>query len=97
MTVKWFVVILLTAVLLVSAQSGCNVSEFAALGFMLHNPSERHQNMLRWLHHNGARCDKEQLIAIWNNLPNWAGTADSAEMRHRIVTLYTELLEREKK
>lgn len=94
---KWIVVILLTAVMLVSAQSGCNVSEFYGLGYTLHNPSERHQNLLRWLHHNGERCNKEQLVVIWNNLPDWAGTADSAEMRQRIITLYNLLIERDAK
>jgi hypothetical protein len=94
---KWLVVILTLMVLLVSAQSGCNISEFYTIGYTLHNPTERHRGLLNWLQHNGERCNKEQLVGIWNNLPDWAGTADSAEMRQTIITLYTKLMEREAK
>lgn len=93
---RWVVVILLTSVLLVSAQSGCNVHEFYGLGYTWHNPSERHYNLLRWLHYNGEKCNAEQLVVIWNNLPDWAGTADSAEIRQKITALYLKLVEKPK-
>ena len=94
---KWLVVILMTATLIVSAQSGCNVSDFYTIAITLHNPSERHYNLIRWLHHQGGNCNKEQLVIIWNNLPQWAGTADSAEIRHKITMLYQTLLAKETK
>lgn len=94
---RWIIVILLTSVLLVRAQSGCNVGEFYGLAFTLHNPSERHYNLLRWLHNNGEKCNQEQLTVIWNNLPNWAGTADSVEIRQKITSLYSRLVEKQAK
>lgn len=93
---RWVIVILLTSVLLVRAQSGCNVNEFYGLAYTWHNPSERHYNLLRWLHFNGEKCNAEQLIVIWNNLPNWAGTADSVEIRQKIGMLYQKLVEKPK-
>lgn len=93
---RWVVVIFLTSGLLVSAQSGCNVNEFYALAYTWHNPSARHYNLLRWLHHNGERCNQEQLLVIWNNLANWAGTADSVEIRQKITSLYQKLVEKPK-
>jgi len=94
---KWFVVILMTAGMLVAAQSGCNISEFYSIGYTLHNPTERHRGLLNWLQHNGERCSKEQLTNIWNNLPDWAGTADTPELRQRVITLYNRTIERENK
>jgi hypothetical protein len=93
---KWFVVIFLTPGFIVSAQVGCNISEFYGLGYTWHNPSDRHYNLLRWLHHNGEKCNQEQLTVIWNNLPDWAGTADSAEIRQKIISLYLKLVEKQK-
>jgi len=92
---RFWVVVFLT--LTASAQSGCNVHEFYGLAWTWHNPSERHQNLLRWLHFNGEKCNKEQLVVIWNNLPEWAGTADSAEIRQKIMSLYQLLVARETK
>jgi hypothetical protein len=97
MTVKWFVVILLTAVMLVAAQSGCNVVEFYQIGYTIHDPTERHRALLKWLQDNGGRCNKEQFVNIWNNLPDWAGTADTPELRQTVITLYNRTIEREAK
>jgi len=92
---RYLVVVFLA--LTASAQSGCNVQDFYGLAWSWHNPSERHQNLLRWLHFNGERCTKEQLVVIWNNLPDWAGTADSAEIRQKIISLYQLLVAKESK
>ena len=81
----------------VSAQVGCNVQDFYGLAWTLHNPSERHLNLIRWLHFNGDKCNKEQLIIIWNSLPEWAGTADSSEIRQKITSLYQLLVAKESK
>lgn len=94
---RWSLIVLATLTMVVSAQSGCNVHEFYGLAYTLHNPSERHYNLIRWLHFNGERCNKEQLTIIWNNLPMWAGTADSAEIRQKIIMLYELLLSKETK
>jgi len=46
---------------------------------------------------HGDRCTKEQLTNIWNNLPMWAGTADSSEIRQNIISLYQLLVAKESK
>jgi hypothetical protein len=37
------------------------------------------------------------LLAIWNNLALWAGTADSGELRSKVLFYYARAMEREKK
>jgi len=85
---RWALIALLAASLLVSAQSRCVVSELYRIGYTLHDPTERHARMVKWLESEGKRCSKEQLAVIWNNLAEWAGTADSAELRQRVIDLY---------
>jgi hypothetical protein len=93
---KWLVVGVLAAWFLVSAQSKCVVEDFYGLSW-IGNPSERHQRLLEWLTTNGNSCSSEQLVRIWNNLPMWAGVADSAELRGKILHFYAKAMEREKK
>ena len=92
---RYLMVVFLTLVLVASAQSGCSVQEFYAIAWTWHNPSERHLSLLRWLHNNGNKCNKEELTTIWNNLPEWAGTADSAQIRQKIISLYSQLVVKE--
>ena len=51
----------------------------------------------RWLTTNGDSCNTEQLLVIWNNLPMWAGVADSAELRAKILYYFAKAAEKEKK
>jgi hypothetical protein len=51
----------------------------------------------RWLTTNGDNCNTEQLVGIWNNLALWAGVADSAELRAKVLYYYARAAEREKK
>ena len=37
------------------------------------------------------------MVVIWNNLSEWAGSADSAELRHLVIRAYKNAVEREKK
>jgi hypothetical protein len=46
---------------------------------------------------NGNNCNTEQLLGIWNNLAAWAGTADSSEIRAKLLYFYARAAEREKK
>jgi len=46
---------------------------------------------------NGNSCSTIQLLAIWNNLALWAGTADSGELRSKVLLYYARAIEREKK
>jgi hypothetical protein len=93
---KWLVVGVLTAWLFVSAQSKCVVNDFYGLSW-IGNPSERHLRLSEWLTTNGNYCSSEQLVLIWNNLALWAGTADSSELRVKVLHFYGKAMEREKK
>jgi hypothetical protein len=95
---RWFLLSLLLLVLVGAvAKNGCHVREFYGIGYTIHNPSERHQQMIAWLKNNAKHCGSEDYVILWNNLAGWAGTADSAETRGLIIHGYQEALKREKK
>jgi len=73
------------------------VREFYAIAYTIHNPSYRHEQMSIWLTNHQHLCKSTDLVVIWNNLAEWAGTADSAELRHKVIIAYKNALEREKK
>jgi hypothetical protein len=50
-----------------------------------------------WLTTNGDNCSAEQLVLIWNRLAEWAGVADSAELRGKVLYYYARAMERENK
>jgi hypothetical protein len=93
---KWFFVGLLTACLLAASQQRCVIADFYGLSW-LGNPTERHQRLSEWLTTNGSSCSTDQLLAIWNNLAMWAGTADNGELRSKVLYYYAKAVEREKK
>jgi hypothetical protein len=88
---RWFILLLLLTLAGASALSGCSTAELYAIAFSTHNPTERHEKMANWLKSVGTRCNEEQLVLIWNNLPHWAGTSDSVELRQEIIALYEKL------
>ena len=94
---RWIILLLLLTLGGATALNGCSTAEFYAIAFSTHNPTERHEKMARWLRTTGARCSEEQLVVIWNNLPHWAGTSDSAELRQEIIALYEKLAAKERK
>ncbi len=93
---KWFLVGLMTICLLAASQQKCVIADFYGLSW-LGDPTERHQRLLQWLTTNGDSCTTDQMLAIWNNLAMWAGTADSQELRGKILYFYARAVEREKK
>jgi hypothetical protein len=93
---KWLFVGLLTICLLAASQQKCVVADFYGLSW-LGNPTDRHHRLLQWLTTNGDSCTTDQLIAIWNNLAMWAGTADSSELRVKILYFHARAAERERK
>ena len=93
---KWFFVGLLTACLLAASQQKCVIADFYGLTW-LGNPTERNQRLSEWLTTNGSSCSTDQLLAIWNNLAMWAGTADNGELRSKVLYYYARAVEREKK
>jgi hypothetical protein len=80
-----------------TAKETCLISDFYGLAWTLHNPSERHQRLSQWITVNGDSCNSGQLVVIWNNLSEWAGVADSAELRSKVLYYYARAVEREKK
>lgn len=95
---KWVAALLLLVCILVPAQekNPCFITDFYGLSW-LGDPSLRHTELSRWLTTNGNNCNTEQLLTIWNNLPTWAGVADSAEIRAKLLYFYARAAEREKK
>jgi hypothetical protein len=53
--------------------------------------------MSMWLTNNAKFCSTQDLSSIWNNLASWAGTADSSEIRSKIIEGYRNAEIREKK
>jgi len=79
-----------------TAKESCFISDFYGLSW-LGNPTERHQRLSEWLTINGNACSSEKLVGIWNNLALWAGAADSAELRSKLLYFYARAVERENK
>jgi len=92
---KWLFIILVTAIFVVSAKGQCEVTDFYALSWT-GDPTVRHMELLRWLTTNGDACTPEKLVGIWNKLSEWAGTADSAELRGKVLYYYSRAVERAK-
>jgi hypothetical protein len=79
-----------------TAKESCLVSDFYGLSW-LGSPTERHKQLSEWLTTNGDACSTTKLLVIWNNLALWAGTADSGELRGKVLFYYAKAMEREKK
>jgi hypothetical protein len=95
--VRWLLALVLTLALHSTGKDLCSVREFYAIAYKIHNPSERHQQMSFWLNKHQNLCSSKDMVVIWNNLSEWGGSADSAELRHLVVSAYKNALEREKK
>ena len=91
---RWL--LLIPLVLLVNAKSPCTISDFYSISW-IGDPGLRHSQLSIWLTTNGENCSSDQLVLIWNNLAMWAGAADSAELRGKILYFYARAMEREKK
>ena len=64
-------------------QPSCAVQDLYAIGWIVHDPAERHKAMLAWL--DKSKCSVDDYTLIWNNLPEWAGTSDSPLLRAKIM------------
>ena len=95
---RWLILLLLVLGLVGAvAKSGCRVREFYGIGYTVHDPTERHKQMLAWLNQNAQHCKSTDYIVMWNNLGEWAGTADSTYIREKIIHGYKDAEQREKK
>jgi hypothetical protein len=93
---RWIVLILLLSLAGAASKPPCVVTDFYGLSW-IHDPTMRHMELSRWLTTNGDNCSSAQLVGIWNSLAMWAGTADSAELRSKVLYYYARAVEREKK
>ena len=93
---RWFWLLLIGWMFWAQAKAPCIVSDFYGLSW-IHEPTLRLMELSRWLTTNGDNCSSEQLVGIWNNLALWAGVADSAELRAKVLYYYARAVDREKK
>ena len=94
---RWLFLLLLLGLVGALAKSGCYVREFYGIAYTVHDPTERHKEMLAWLVRNAQHCKSSDYTVIWNNLSEWAGTSDSTWLREKVIRGYKDSLEREKK
>ena len=94
---RWLILLLLLGLVGATSKDLCSVREFYGIAYTVHNPSERHQQMSAWLTKHKSLCKSSDMTVIWNNLSEWAGPADGAELRHKVIQGYKNALEREKK
>jgi hypothetical protein len=91
--------VLLTLGLLASTPSSssdnCSVREFYSIAYGVHDPTERHRSMIDWLTNRQYLCRSSDIVVIWNNLPEWAGTADSHLLRSLVIHSYKNAIARE--
>jgi hypothetical protein len=93
---KWLFLLILLLLVGATANERCVLRDFYALSW-IGEPTMRHMELSRWLTTNGDSCSSEQLVILWNRLAEWAGVADSAELRGKILYYYARAIEREKK
>jgi hypothetical protein len=94
---RWFLLLLLLGLVGAVAKNGCHVREFYGIGYTVHDPTLRHKEMMAWLDQNAEFCKTSDYLVIWNNLSEWAGSADSTWLRAKVVHGYKDAEQREKK
>ena len=94
---RWLILLSLLVIAGASSKQGCHVREFYGIAYTVHDPTLRHREMVAWLDANTQYCKSTDMLVIWNNLSEWAGTADSTWLRNKVVHGYKDALEREKK
>ena len=93
---RWLLIPLMLLLAGAVAKPPCIISDFYGLSW-ISEPTLRHMELSRWLTTNGDSCSSEQLLGIWNKLAEWAGVADSAELRGKVLYYYARARERESK
>jgi len=93
---RWIIAFVLTLALQSTGKDLCSVREFYSIAWGVHDPTERHKKMSEWLTKHQQLCKSTDFIVIWNNLSEWAGTADSHILRGLVISGYKEALGREK-
>jgi hypothetical protein len=92
---RWLLLPLLLLLAGATAKDRCPVLEFYRISW-IGNPTQRHTELSQWLTANGDFCSADKLTSIWNNLAMWAGTADSQELRGKVIFFYEKAIEKGK-
>ncbi len=82
------IIVLLGVLLMAYAANNCNLGQLYTLSMTTHDPSLRKDLTLSWMKSNAKQCSNQQLVEIYNNLPNLLGTADNHEIRSIIYENY---------
>jgi len=94
---RWLLLLLLLGLVGAVAKNGCHVREFYGIGYTVYDPTQRHKEMMAWLIRNAEYCKTSDYVVLWNNLSEWAGTADSVQLRAKVIHGYKDAEQREKK
>ena len=94
---RWIIAFVLVLALQSTSKDLCSVREFYSIAWGVHDSTERHKQMAEWLTKHQQLCKSSDFKIIWNNLSEWAGNADSHQLRGLVVLGYKDALEREKK
>lgn len=94
---RWLILLLLLGLVGATSKDLCSVREFYSIAWGIHDPTERHKQMVEWLTKHQGLCKSSDFKVIWNNLAEWGGSADSHYLRALVIHGYKEALEREKK
>jgi hypothetical protein len=95
--VRWLAALVLVIALHSTSKDLCSVREFYSIAWGVHDPTERHRQMVEWLTKHQTLCKSTDFGVIWNNLGEWAGNSDSHTLRALVIHGYKNALEREKK
>ena len=94
---RWLTLCFVLMIAGAGAKQGCRVRDLYHIAYTFHDPTERHKEMVAWLISNQTQCRSQDYVVIWNNLSEWAGSADSTQLRGLVVHGYKEASAREKK
>lgn len=94
---RWLLLLLFLGLAGAATEKGCRVQEVYAIGYAVHNPTERHRDMQVWLVRNARHCRSTDYVVLWNSLAEWAGSADSVQLRNAVAQGYEDAIAREKK
>ena len=94
---RWLAVCVVLMFAGADAKQGCGIHDLFHIAYTFHDPTERHKEMAAWIMRNQNQCRSQEYIAIWNNLSEWAGSADSTQLRGLLIHGFKEALDREKK
>ena len=84
---RWLIPLVLILSLQSTGKDLCSVREFYSIAWGIHDPTERHKQMVEWLTKRQQLCRSTDFKVIWNNLAEWAGNADSHHLRALVVLL----------